>query len=69
MVFRKGRMAVHGELRGQNKFDFKPPLAVPAIMQLRRVMALGHIEEGVGEHELAPEPWRGKCMETINIDR
>jgi hypothetical protein len=53
VVFRKGRVAVHGELRGQKKFPFIPPLVAPAIMQLRRVMALGHIEDGVMERSCA----------------
>jgi hypothetical protein len=54
MVFRKGRVAVHGELRGQKQFAFKPPLVAPAIAQLHRVMALGHIEEGAKGKEDSP---------------
>jgi hypothetical protein len=46
-------VAVHGELRGQKRFAFRPPLVVPAIMQLRRVMALGHIEDGAMERSCA----------------
>jgi len=68
VVFRKGCVAVHGELRGKNRFDFKPPLVVPAIAQLHRVMALGHIEEGAREHELSPEPWRTKCAAVVSTD-
>jgi hypothetical protein len=49
VVFGKGRVAVHGELRAQKWFDFKPPLVGPTIVQLRRVMALGHIEDGAME--------------------
>jgi hypothetical protein len=41
------RVAVHGELCGQKRFSFKPPLVAPPITQLRRVMSLGHIEDGV----------------------
>jgi hypothetical protein len=54
MVFRKGRVAVHGELWGQKKFAFKPPLVAPTIVQLHRVMALGHIEEGARGKEASP---------------
>jgi hypothetical protein len=43
MVFRKGHVAVHGELRGQKWFSFIPPLVAPAITQLHRVMALGPV--------------------------
>jgi hypothetical protein len=53
MVFGKGRVAVHGELRGQKRFSFKPPLVAPAIAQLCRVMALGHIEDGARERSCA----------------
>jgi hypothetical protein len=49
MVFAKGRVAIHGELWGQKKFAFKPPLVTPAIAQLHRVMTLGHIEYGAME--------------------
>jgi hypothetical protein len=62
-------VAVHGELWGQKWFSFKPPLVMPAIMQLCRVTALGHIEEGVGKQELAPKPRRAKCVATVNTDR
>jgi hypothetical protein len=55
MVFGKGRMAVHGQLQGQNWFAFKPPLVTPAIMKLHRVMSLGHIEDGVMERNCAKE--------------
>jgi hypothetical protein len=53
VVFRKGRVAVHGELRGQKRFSFRPPLVAPTIMQLCRVMALGHIEDGAMERSCA----------------
>ena len=46
-------MAVQGELRGQKRFSFRPPLVAPAIAQLRRVMALGHIEDGAMERSCA----------------
>jgi hypothetical protein len=46
-------MAVHGELRGQKRFSFRPPLVAPTIAQLRRVMALGHIEDGAMERSCA----------------
>ena len=49
VVFRKGRVAVHGELWGEKRFALRPPLVAPAIARLRRVMALGHIEDGVME--------------------
>jgi hypothetical protein len=47
---------VHGELRGQKRFSFKPPLVTPTIMQLCRVMALGHIEYGDMERSLHQRP-------------
>jgi hypothetical protein len=53
MVFRKGCVAVHGELRGQKWFSFRPPLVAPTITQLHRVMALGHIEYGAMERSCA----------------
>jgi hypothetical protein len=53
VVFGKGRVAVHGELRGQKWFSFKPPLVAPAIVQFHRVMALGHIEDGAMERSYA----------------
>jgi hypothetical protein len=53
MVFGKGSVAVHGELRGQKQFAFRPPLVAPTIAQLRRVMALGHIEDGAMERSCA----------------
>jgi hypothetical protein len=53
VVFRKGRVAVHGELRGKKWFSFKPPLVVPTITQLHRFMELGHIEEGAMERGCA----------------
>jgi hypothetical protein len=53
VVFRKGRMIVHGELWGQKRFAFIPPLVVLTIMQLRRVMAPGHIEYGAMERSCA----------------
>jgi hypothetical protein len=53
MVFRKGRVAVHGELRGQKRFSFRPPLVALTIMQLHRVMNLGHIEDGAMERSCA----------------
>jgi hypothetical protein len=53
VVFRKGHVAVHGELWGQKWFSFRPPLVAPAIMQLHRVMALGHIEYGAMERSCA----------------
>jgi hypothetical protein len=62
-------VVVHGELGGQKNFAFKPPLVMVAIMQLHRVMALGQIEEGEGEHELSPKPWRSKCVEAISRDK
>jgi hypothetical protein len=49
MVFGKGHVAIHDELRGQKQFSFRTPLVAPAIVQLYRVMALGHIEDGVME--------------------
>jgi hypothetical protein len=42
--FGKGHVVIHGELWGQKWFSFKPPLVMPAIMQLHRVIDLGHIE-------------------------
>jgi hypothetical protein len=53
VVFRKGHVVVHGELRGQKRFAFRPPLVVPTITQLHRVMDLGHIEDGVMERRCA----------------
>jgi hypothetical protein len=55
MVFGKGHVVVHGELWGQKWFYFKPPLVAPAIVQLHRVMALGHIEYGVMERSYAKD--------------
>jgi hypothetical protein len=49
VVFGKGRLAIHGDLRGQKRSIFKPPLDVPAIPQLCRVTTLGHIEYGAME--------------------
>ena len=46
-------MEVHGELWGQKRFSFKPPLVMPTIAKSRRVMALGHIEEGAMERSCA----------------
>jgi hypothetical protein len=46
-------VAVHGELGGQNWFSFRPPLVAPSIMQLCRVMVLGHIEDGAMERSCA----------------
>jgi hypothetical protein len=53
VVFRKGCVVVHGELWGQKRFSFRPPLVVPTIVQLHRVMALGHIEYGAMERSCA----------------
>jgi hypothetical protein len=53
-VLRRGRVVVHGQLRGKKWFSFKPPLVVPAIALLRRVMALGHIEEGARGRGASP---------------
>jgi hypothetical protein len=44
------------------------PWLCPQCMQLRRVMALGHIEEGAGEQELSLEPWRTKCAAAVSTD-
>jgi hypothetical protein len=48
-------VAVHGELWGQKQSAFKPPLVVPAIAQLHRFMALGHIEDGAMERSCAKD--------------
>jgi hypothetical protein len=53
VVFRKGRVTVHGELRGQKRFAFRPSLVEPTITQLHRVMALGHIEDGAMQRSCA----------------
>jgi hypothetical protein len=53
VVFRKGCVAVHGELRRQKWFSFRLPLVVPEIAQLHRVMALGRLEDGAMERSCA----------------
>jgi hypothetical protein len=37
----------------KSRFSFRPPLVAPAITQLHRVMALGHIEDGAMERSCA----------------
>jgi hypothetical protein len=46
-------MVVHGEMWEQKRFDFKPPIVAPKIMQLCRFMDLGHIEDGAMERSYA----------------
>jgi hypothetical protein len=46
-------VAIHGELWGQKQSAFRTPLVAPTITQLRRVMALGHIEDGAKERSCA----------------
>jgi hypothetical protein len=77
VVFRKGRVAVHGELWGQKRFSFKPPLVAPSIVQLCRGTTQGHIgarPKSQGAHpllriskalkvpNLAPSPCKVLCI-------
>jgi hypothetical protein len=43
IVLQKGRVAIGGELRGENHVGLKPLLVAPAITSLHEVIAQGHV--------------------------
>jgi hypothetical protein len=61
-------MVVHGKLWGKKRFTFKPPFDVPVNAHSHRVMALGHIEEGVRGRGATLEPKRTRYVVAISTD-